>query len=67
MKSSTINDRARALRDEMKAAVRIETREIDGQLVEVKVYPDSRGSGYLVIDEGRWRSLKKSSRKAKQS
>ncbi len=39
MKASTINDRARALRDEMKAAVRIETREIDGQLVEVKVYP----------------------------
>ncbi len=67
MKASIINDRARALRDEMKAAVRIETREIDGQLVEVKVYPDSRGSGYLVIDEGRWSSLKKNSRKAKQS
>ena len=67
MKASTINDRARALRDEMEAAVRIETREIDGQLVEVKVYPDSRGSGYLVIDEGRWRSLKKSSRKVNQS
>ena len=67
MKASTINDRARALRDEMKAAVRIETQEVHGQLVEVKVYPDSRGSGYLVIDEGRWRSFKKSSRKAKQS
>ena len=67
MKASTINDRARALRDEMKAAVRIETREIDGQLVEVKVYPDSRGSGYLGIDESRWRSMrKKGSMKAKR-
>ncbi len=67
MKASTINDRARALRDEMKAAVRIETQEVHGQLVEVKVYPDSRGSGYLVIDECRWRSLRKKGKKAKQS
>ncbi len=66
MKAASINKRAAELRDEMKAAVRIEMREVYGQLMEVKVYPDSRGSGYLVIDEGRWRSLKKSSSKAKR-
>lgn len=68
MKAAPINKRAAELRDEMEAAVRIEMREVHGQLMEVKVYPDSRGSGYLVIDEGHWRSMrKKGSKKAELS
>ncbi len=63
MKPLVINDRVVALREEMKAAVRIEMREVHGRLMEVKVYPDSRGSGYLVVDEGRWRSLSPTRRK----
>lgn len=55
---SPIKGRMEALRSEMEAAVRIETREIHGQLMEVKVYPDSRGSGDLEGDSA-WGSLRK--------
>ena len=50
--------RMAALRDDMKAGVRIERREIHGQLMDVKVYPDSHGSGGLDGDSA-WGSLRK--------
>ncbi len=55
----SIKDKMAALRDEMEAAVRVEVREVYGELVEVKVYPDSRGSGDFETIGGTWGSLRK--------
>lgn len=54
----SIRDRMAALRDDMEAGVRIEKREVHGHVVDVKVYPDSRGSGHLEGDIT-WGSLRK--------
>ncbi len=55
----SIKDKMAVLRDEMEAAVRIEVREIHGKLMEVKVYPDSRGGGDFGEVGGAWGSLRK--------
>ena len=62
-----VKERAVTIRKKLLAGVRIEEREVDGRLIQVKVYPSTRGSGAPEVEGGNWASLRKKGKKAKQS